>query len=50
MDNLARLFEIVFRLFKRKFVLYGFELSFWEIFIWLFVAGLIIWAIKEIFS
>ena len=50
MDNLVYLFEMTVNLFKRKFVLYGFELSFWDIFIWLFVAGLIIWAIKEIFS
>lgn len=50
MQNLARLFEIVFFFFKRKFVIYGFEMSFWDIFIWAFVASLIVCVIKEIFS
>ncbi len=50
MDNLKRLFDIVFLLFKRKFVLFGFELSFFDIFIWLCVAGLIFWFIREVFD
>ncbi len=49
MENLARLYDIVFMLFRRKFVLYGFELSFFDILIWLFVAGLIFWFIREVF-
>lgn len=50
MDNLKRLFDIVFALFGRKFVLFGFELSFFDIFIWLAVAGLIFWFIREVFD
>lgn len=50
MENLARLFEIVFLFFRRRFVIYGFEMSFWDIIIWVFVASLIICVIKEIFS
>lgn len=50
MDNLRLLFDLVFKFFKRKFVLMGFEMSFFDIFIWLFIAALIFWFIKEAFS
>lgn len=50
MQDLARLMEIVYMYFNRKFVLYGFELSFWEIIIYLALASMIVYAIKEIFS
>lgn len=50
MKNLEYLFDIVFLLFRRKFVLFGFEMSFFDIFIWLFVAGLIFWFLREVFD
>lgn len=50
MEDLKALMDLVFTFFRRKFTIYGFELSFWDIFIWLFVASLIFWAIKEIFE
>lgn len=50
MQDFAKLMDIVYMLFNREFVLYGFKLSFWKIFIFLAVASMIIYAIKEIFS
>ncbi len=50
MDNLQRLFEIVFLFFRRKFVLMGFEMSFFDIFIWLCICAMIFWFIREVFS
>ena len=50
MEDLARLVEIVYYFFNRKFVIYGFELSFWGILFFVVLGSMIIWAIKEIFE
>lgn len=34
--------------FKAEMTLYGFTFSWWEVFFWGLVAGLIIWFLKEV--
>lgn len=49
MQDFARLLEIVYILFNRKFVIYGFELSFWEIFVCVTLMTMVVYAIVEVF-
>lgn len=49
MQDFARLMEIIYILFNRKFTIYGFELSFWEIFVGVTLMTMIVYAIVEIF-
>ena len=49
MQNFLRLMEIVYMLFNRTFVVYGYELSFWEIFVFVVLATLVVCAIVEVF-
>lgn len=50
MNDLKRLIDIVFMFFRRKFVLYGFEMSLFDIIMWLFIAGLIFWFLRRVFD
>lgn len=50
MQDFAKLMEIVYILFNRKFTIYGFELSFWEIFVGVTLMTMVVYAIVEIFG
>jgi|GEM_PF-3454139 len=42
--------QAVYEVFNIPFYLLGFEMSFWQIFLWLIVAGIIAWVIRSIFN
>ena len=49
MEILSTLFQAVLGLFKTEFTVFGFPLSFWQVFIWSAVASIIIFIIRELF-
>lgn len=49
MQDFAKLLEIVYILFNRKFTIYGFDLSFWQIFVFAVLGSMVACAIAEIF-
>jgi hypothetical protein len=50
MSDLQATFQAVLSLFKMEFTLYGFTFSWWQVFFWSIVAGLLIWFIGRIFN
>lgn len=46
MDDLTAIFTAVLWLFRHKFTLYGFTLSYWDVLVWCLIAGIIISFIK----
>lgn len=49
MEILSSLFSTVLGLFQAEFTVFGFPLSFWQVFIWSAVASIVIYIIREIF-
>lgn len=49
MQDFARLLEIVYTLFNREFCIYGFDISFWQIFMFVVLGTMVAYAIVEIF-
>lgn len=43
------LFTFTLQIFQMEFTLYGYTLSFWKIFLWSFVAGIVLWFIGGLF-
>ena len=50
MEDLNMLFQSVADLFKLEFTLYGFTFSWWQVFFWSIVAGLLSWFIGRWFN
>lgn len=50
MEDFALFVHAVISLFKVEFTIYGFTLSWWQVFLWSIVASLLIWFIGRIFS
>lgn len=50
MEYIARYFDIIFGFMRREFVLFGFRLSFFDIFIFVVAAGILASAIRRIFD
>ena len=50
MEHLKWLFVAVIEVFKTPFTLYGFTFSFWQIFVWTLVAGLVLYLIWGFFD
>lgn len=50
MEDIKRLFDAVIDLMKIPFTIYGFTISLWSIFVWVLVAGVVIWIIGKIFG
>ena len=46
MDDLTAIFTAVLGLFRHKFTLYGFTISYWDVLVWCLIAGIIISFIK----
>jgi len=48
MEDIGKLFEITKNLMDTPLTLYGYTFSYWQVFIWVIVAGLIIWFIGRV--
>jgi hypothetical protein len=48
--DFARVIEATYRIFNIRFTLYGFEMSYWQVFIFTIVASLLVWAIGRLFE
>lgn len=49
MEILSVLFEKTMAIFKIPLSLWGYSFSFWEVFVFVLVAGIVAWVIGEIF-
>lgn len=49
-SDLQQFFAATVSLMKTPFTLYGFTFSWWEVFFWSIVAGLIIWFVRRLFN
>lgn len=47
--DVGLLFAAVMRLFKLEFTLYGYTFSWWEVFVFSIVAGIVGWLLWEVF-
>lgn len=43
------MFSATLEILKIKFTLYGFTLSMWDVFLWCFIAGIILWFVGGLF-
>ncbi len=50
MEYIARYFSIIFDAMRREFVLFGYHISFFDIFIFVSVASILASAIRRIFD
>lgn len=50
MYTFGKLFRWVFSLFSMSFNLYGYSISFWQIFVFLCLSGICAFILKHIFS
>jgi len=50
MEALGNLFASAVAIFKTPMTVFGFTFSWWDVFIWSIVAGLLIWFIGRVFS
>lgn len=48
-EDVGLVFSAVMRLFKLEFTLYGYTFSWWEVFVFSIVAGLVLWFFWEVF-
>lgn len=48
-SDIAQVFDLVLELFQLEFTIYGFTFSMWEVFLFDFAAGIIIWILAEVF-
>ncbi|WP_293009015.1 MULTISPECIES: hypothetical protein [unclassified Oscillibacter] len=49
MEYIGTLFELTKNLMDTQLTLYGFTFSYWQIFIWTMIAGLILWFLGKVF-
>lgn len=49
MEDISKLFVLTKNLMDTQLTLYGFTFSYWQVFLWVMVAGLIIWFIGKVF-
>lgn len=49
MEILGTLFEKTMQIFRIELTLWGFTFSFWEVFAFVLVAGVLAWIIGEVF-
>lgn len=49
MELFGTLLSLVMDLFQMEFTLYGFTFSFWQVFVFDIVVGIIAWIIMEVF-
>lgn len=47
-DDLRMVIQAVYDLLSIRFVLFGFTLSFWQVFVFTAVASLVLWIIREV--
>ena len=50
MEQFAAVCTAVLALFRHKFMLYGFTISYWDVLIWSLVAGIVISFIKGLLT
>ena len=50
MDEFIAIFTAVLDLFRHKFTLYGFSISYWDVLVWSLIAGIVISFIKGLLS
>lgn len=50
MENIQKLFAITKNIMNTQLTIYGYSFSYWQVFLWVIVAGLIIWFIGRAFS
>lgn len=50
MGDLVALMDSTLSLFKIKFTIYGYTMSFWEIFLWVILAGIVVGFIGGFFG
>lgn len=50
MEYIARYLGIIFGFMRREFVLFGYSMSFFDIFVFVIVAGILASAIRRIFD
>lgn len=50
MNDFKALFQSCVALLKTEFTLYGFTMSWWQVFFWSAIVGIVIWFLKEVFS
>lgn len=50
METLGSVFSSALGIFKTPMNIFGFTFSWWDVFIWSIVAGLLIWFIARIFD
>lgn len=48
-SDIAQVFDLVVELFQIEFTIYGFTFSMWQVFLFDFAAGIIIWILVEVF-
>lgn len=49
MSDIGTLFEKVVEVFSIEFTIYGFTFSMWQVFLFDFAAGIVVWIIYEVF-
>lgn len=50
MEDLRMTFEATLGVFKVPFTLWGYTFTFWEVFLWTAVAGLLLWFVGRLFD
>jgi hypothetical protein len=50
LEDFGAVIQAVYEVLNIRFELFGFELSFWMIFVWSIVASLLIWFIGRLFE
>lgn len=48
-SDVGQVFEMVVELFSIEFTIYGFTFSMWQVFLFDFAAGIVIWILGEVF-
>lgn len=48
-SDVGQVFQMVVELFQIEFTIYGFTLSMWQVFLFDFAAGIVIWILAEVF-
>ena len=49
LSDVGLVFDKLVELFSIEFTIYGFTFSMWQVFLFDFVAGIVIWVIVEVF-
>ena len=48
-SDVGLVFQKVVELFQIEFTIYGFTFSMWEVFLFDFAAGIVVWILREVF-